>query len=241
MIKHIYVTGDSFSFGQELGGSDVPMKDFFTFTPYMKEKSYTGLIAKEWGVKSYTNTSQPGGSNDRIHRVLTLDIPVILEQYNPDEVFVFISMTHASRREFYDRERRTYSPQISNFEPPKDNYPVHDLWECYTAYFDDPYEQARRHIAQTISIQSFLKVSGIDYLMTNSMNDSQDFINQHSALPPAVRNTVDRIHYPVLPFNRFNGEMKLPFGKFQHPLEDGHEAWAKYLMTYMKDNSIGPA
>lgn len=239
MIKHIYVIGDSFSFGQELGGSDVPMKDFFTFTPYMREKSYTGLIAKEWGVTGYTNVSQPGGSNDRIHRMLTLDIPVLLQQYKPEEIFVFVSMTHASRREFYDRLHQVYTPQISNFAPPKDNIPVYKLWEYYTAYFDHPFEQAQRHIVQTLSIQSLLKVFKIDYLITNSMNDNPEFIEEYNNLPLDVRKQIDRRHYPTTPFNVFAGNLKVPFGKHHHPLEEGHEAWAKYLMGYMKDFSIG--
>ena len=135
-IKHVYVTGDSFSFGQELGGSDVDPEDFYIFTPYMRKTSYTGIITDKWGAEGYTNTSYNGGSNDRIHRMITNDIPRLLTEYKPDEIFVFISLTHASRREFFQESLKNYNPFLSNYEPPKANIPNHMLWKIYTSYFD---------------------------------------------------------------------------------------------------------
>ncbi len=206
----------------------------------MKENSYTGLIAKKWKVEGYTNTSYPGGSNDRIHRMIMTDLPKLFEQYSPDEVFIFISMSHASRREFYDRKLERYSPFICNHEPPKENKAVHILWENYILNFDDPKECADRYISQVLSIQSFLKNLGCDYLITRSMNDDWQFVNHYQALPAQVKVLIDKKHFPdITPFNNYAGTLKLPFGPEKHPLEEGHLAWAKYLMEYMKNNNIG--
>ncbi len=239
MIKHIYVTGDSFSFGQELGGP-ISKDKFYEFTPYMKENSYTGIIAKQWGVEGYTNTSFPGGSNDRIHRMIMTDLPLLFEQYDPTEVFVFISMSHAARREFYFKKYEKYSPFISNHEPPKENKPVHALWENYILNFDDPRECANRYITQLLSIQSFLKTIGCDYLITKSMGDDMEFNQRFEKLPDSVKKLIDRKHYPdIVPFNHYAGICKVPFGPEKHPLEEGHIAWAKYLAEYMQNNNIG--
>jgi len=239
MIKHIYVIGDSFSFGQELGGP-IDKKDFFKFTPYMKEHSYTGIIVREWGVEGYTNTSCPGGSNDRIHRMIFTDLPTLFTHNRPEEVFVFISITHASRTEFFDKRLGKFSPFISNWAPPKENKAVYSLWENYILNFDDPKEQAMRYVSQILSIQSFLKNLGIDYLMTRSMGEDEIFKGHYNALPIEILSLIDKKHFPdIVPFNSFARILKLPFGPEQHPLEEGHRAWAKYLMEYMQQNKIG--
>jgi hypothetical protein len=240
MIKAIYVTGDSFSFGQELGGSDISVEDFYIFTPYMRQYSYTGIIANNWKTEFYQNTSKPGGSNDRIHRKIMFDIPQLLQKYKSNEIFVFISITHAARREFFDSRMKKYSPYINNHEPPKENILNHSLWKCYTSGFDDSFENCQRYVMQVLSIQSFLNNLGVEFLITNSMNESEDFREQFNRLPAEMINLIDRKHYPsIMPFNAYAGTLKLPFGKHKHPLEDGHSAWARYLTEYMSINNIG--
>lgn len=237
--KHIYVTGDSFSFGQELCGHGSG-PGFYKITPQMQAASYTGLIAKEWGVSEITNTSWPGGSNDRILRMITTNLPLLFSRVDPKEIFVFISMTHASRREFFDARLKKYSPFISNFAPPKENKAVYSMWENYVLNFDHHREQAERYISQILSIQGFLKNVGIDYLITKSMNDESEFHTEYNALSSEILSLVDKRQFPDLyPFNNYCGRLKLPFGPEKHPLEEGHVAWTKYLMDYMKQNNIG--
>jgi hypothetical protein len=239
-IKHVYVTGDSFSFGQELGGSDVPVEDFYVFTPYMRQTSYTGIISDAWGVDGYTNTSYNGGSNDRIHRMIINDIPRLLTEYKPEEIFIFISLTHASRREFYQDYANEYSPFLSNHEPPKGNVPNHTLWKIYATYFDSAHEHARRYMLQVLSMQAFLKTLGVGYLMTRSMHDGAKFDQAFDNLPQCQHNLIDRITFPKMQaFNGFATLKRVPFGKYQHPLEDGHAAWANHLLEYMKNNNLG--
>lgn len=239
-IKHVYVTGDSFSFGQELGGSDVPVEDFYVFTPYMRKASYTGIIADAWGSEGYTNTSYNGGSNDRIHRMIINDIPKLLTEYKPEEIFVFISLTHASRREFYQDYSNEYSPFLSNHEPFKDNIPNHTLWKIYATYFDSVYEHAQRYMLQVLSIQAFLKSLGVGYLMTRSMHEGAKFDQAFDNLPQYQHKLIDRIAFPKMQaFNEYAGHKKVPFGKYRHPLEEGHVAWAQHLTAYMKQHNLG--
>jgi hypothetical protein len=95
---------------------------------------------------------------------------------------------------------------------------------------------------QVLSIQSFLNNLGVKFLITNSMNESEDFKEKFNRLPTEMINLIDRKHYPaIMPFNAYAGTLKLPFGKHKHPLEDGHSAWARYLTEYMNINNIGQA
>lgn len=239
-FKVLYVIGDSFSFGQELGERDVSPGKFFVCTDYMKWNSYTGIIAKHWGIEEIHNVSFPGGSNDRIHRMISTNLPLLLKKYAPEEIFVFISLSHASRREFFDVNLQNYSPFISSHSPPKENKPVYSLWENYILNFDSPTEQADRHFTQIASIQSFLKNLEIDYLMTRSMNDSPEVNKKFDQLENTLINIIDRRHFPkIMPFNAYAGTLGVPFGPGKHPLEDGHIVWAEYLMKYMQEAKIG--
>lgn len=242
LIKMIYVAGDSFSFGQELGGSDVPPCDFYKLTDYMRDNSYTGIIAKNWGVDTVINKSLPGGSNDRIYRMITTDLPTYFGQYRPEEIFVFISLTHASRREFYEREHERWCALITNFCPDEtDNKSYKEFWKLYSTYFDDPKEYTPRFIGQILGMQSFLKGLGIRYLMSDSMYHEKELWDIYRAMDPNVIHQIDTVRYHMEePFNGFVGRRKLSFGKYHHPLEEGHLAWANHLMGYMYNKGINP-
>lgn len=238
-IKFIYVIGDSFSFGQELGGSDVPKGQFYVFTDYMRKYSYTGLLADKWGVTNYVNDSLPGGSNDRIVRHVMTELPKHFSLYNPNEIFVFISLTHAARREFFYNDYKKYIPFIVAHEPRKDSMPIYTLWENYVLNFDNPTEQADRYMSQILSMQSFFKSFGINYIFTRSMNDDHNFTAAFNNIDSSVSMLLDRKHFPRIdPFNVFVSTRNASFGKYHHPLEDGHRIWAEYVGKYIEDNLL---
>jgi len=243
IIKAIYVAGDSFSFGQELGGSDVEPKDFYNCTDYMRDNSYTGIIAKTWGVDTVINHSLPGGSNDRTFRMITTELPKLFGDFRPEEIYVFISLTHASRREFYHSMYKYWEALITNFSPdPKfaDKSQL-EFWKLYSTYYDDQKESVTRFLSQVLSMQSFLKGLGIRYLMSDSMHHDAEFWEEYKTIHTNVLYQIDTLrYYREEPFNSYAGRHKLPFGKFHHPLEAGHKAWAEHLMGYMFNNGLNP-
>jgi len=243
LIKAIYTVGDSFSFGQELGGSDVEPKDFYTCTDYMRDNSYTGIIAKTWGVDTVINRSLPGGSNDRTFRMITTDLPTYFGDFKPEEIYVFISLTHASRREFYDNDLDCWNALITNYGPdPKYSKKQSiDFWKLYSAYFDNTKESTTRFLSQILSMQSFLKGLGIRYLMSDSMHHDEEFWNYYKTVHTNVVYMIDTDrYYRDEPFNSFVGRKGLPFGKYHHPLEEGHIAWAQHLMGYIYEKGNNP-
>jgi len=243
LIKMIYVAGDSFSFGQELGGSDVPPRDFYKLTDYMRDNSYTGVIAKTWGVETVINKSLPGGSNDRAFRMITTDLPTYFGDYKPEEIYVFVSLTHASRREFYDNIYGCWNALIPNYSPdPKFSEKQHiEFWKLYAAYYDNPLESTTRFLSQLLSMQAFLKGLGIRYLFSDSMHHDEAFWEEYKKIHTKILYMIDTDrYYREEPFNSFVGRKKLPFGKYNHPLEEGHKAWAEHLMGYIFEKGNNP-
>ena len=241
LIKAIYTIGDSFSFGQELGGSDVEPKDFYKLTDYMRDNSYTGVIGKTWGVDTIINKSLPGGSNDRTVRMLTTDLPLYFDTYHSSEIFVFISLTHPGRREFYEQSSDRWCALIPNYEPLDflEDRIYRRFWKLYAGYFDSNIESLSRFVGQVVLMQSYLKSRGINYLMTDSMAYGPEFWETYRSMNAAITNQIDMVHYNTEePFNWFCGRNKLPIGKHLHPLEEGHRAWANHLMGYMHTQGI---
>lgn len=238
-IKHLYVNGDSFSFGQELGGPLEDRANFYTFTEHMRRFSYTGIIRDNFGIQGYTNNSSPGGSNDRIFRTTVFDVLQLLETCQPSEIFVILSVTHSSRREFRESEAaaNTYFPYMNSV--PEHNSKIRKrMWDIYTTYFDGVHENVDRFLLQIISLQSFFKTHGIPYLITNSMCHSTDFMEILNEQPRHVLQTIDRRRYPDIAFGPWAWDNKHPFGSNHHPLEEGHLAWANFLINYIEGNEL---
>jgi hypothetical protein len=239
-IKHLYVTGDSFSFGQGLKGHDV--NDFYKFTPELRKTSYSGIIADTWGIP-LTNTSLPGGSNDRVLRLLMIDIPKLLKTVSPDQLLVNISYTHASRTEFYSTESKTYTPVITNFEPRSVHFKSHnEIWKTYVTYFDDVREHVDRHLRNLISMQQFLASLGVKYLISRSMQEFQTFHNElaRDVNRKPLIDLIDKKTFPedLPPFNMYVRDNNLNITPCHHTDEGGHRAWAEHLMKYMTEKEI---
>lgn len=240
-IKHLYVNGDSFAFGQELGGSNVPPEDFYTFTDYMRQKCYSGLIADHYGIDGYLNCALPGGSNDRCLRTTLEDLCLLLQNYDPSELFVMISITHAHRREFReaDDDYSCYFPYLNNY-PPIDKWRPERkaLWDIYTTYYDGAIEHAERYFVQLNSLQCFLEKHKIPYLLTNSMTQPTDFQEVWKAKPQYLQNTIISKRHYMLPFADFARNKHFQFGSENHPLEEGHRVWALHLIDYIDRNNL---
>ena len=193
-IKHLYVTGDSFVFGHGLKGHDY--SNFYNFTPELRHTCYTGIIADTWGVNGYTNTALPGGSNDRMYRMVMQDIPELLRDIHPSELFVHIGLSDPSRTEFYSTVGKYYTPFLSNNRPLKGSYDhVYSFWEIYTAYFDDVVEHVDRYTMQVVNLQNFLKSLGIPYLITNAVTPCKEFTDVFNAGPQGLKSIIDKTRY----------------------------------------------
>lgn len=237
----MYVTGDSFSFGQGLMGHN--LQDFYNFTEALRRTSYSGILADKLQIQEYKNTSMPGCSNDRLLRKVLIDVPEILTKVRPDELFINVSLTHAARTEFYSTEAKRYIPMIPNFNPGRNRWKSQlDMWKIYVGYFDDVKEHVDRWLINLISMQKFLDSLGVKYLITRSMPEHHTF---HTELEKEIyrhplRNLINKKTFPdeLEPFNQFIFRNNLKFTKCLHADEEGHRRWAEHLLKYIMENNI---
>ena len=222
MIKHLYVTGDSFAFGHGLPGYNGDM-----FNDELRNQCYSGIIANKLNIETYTNTSKPGGSNDRALRVLLEDIPAILKDTPAKDIFVNICLTSPSRIEFYSNLSNNYLRILPTFEI-KGADPHSELWRLYTRYFLNVVEQVDRYIRQVMLIRLFLESLGIPYLIIQSFPFSDEFMNNLRSRKIDITPYLNE-----LTFAGFCGALEEnAFLSDYHPNSYGHQAWANYLIEH---------
>lgn len=247
MIKFFYVTGDSFAFGDELSesGAKPTAQTLYIFDEYKRRNCYTGLICDRLNISNYKNTACPGGSNERAYRMLTKDIPEALKLYKPEEIFVNISLTQDTRREFCMSNIQRpfdmgddYYIHLSGFEPPRvnDNY---RLWEVLTKYFDHPRGNVTFDIMMVLGIQNFLRYNKIPYLLTSSMGNYYEYSVEKEYISQSLVNQFCPKRCLRTPsFMRFVKDRNYPIATGLHPLEEGHIAWADFLQTYIQEHDL---
>ena len=240
MIKSLYATGDSFVFGHELHDSDLISENdnLFEFTPYKRKHCYTGVISNKLNLEDYQNTGCPGGSNERAYRLLINDISKKLKLYKPEEIFVNISLTHATRREFCFAENGAYYIHLNAWEPVKDiNAHHHRLWEVLVKDFNYDYGHFNFDVMMLLGMQNFLKTNKVPYLITSSMGIEEEL--QKKIIHPYLLDQIYKKRYYVTPsFSLFAKSINCKIGPGLHPLEEGHAAWAEHLLTYINQNNL---
>lgn len=243
MIKLVYTTGDSFAFGQELGAVDAQAGALFEFTSHMRKHCYTGIIADKIGAIEYINSACPGGSNERAYRMLINDLSKKIKVYKPEEIFVFLSLTHATRREFCFSDRGDYYIHINAWEPPSDptspNLKHHRLWEVLVKDFDYDYGHFMYDMMIILAIQNFLRSNKIPYLLTSSMGSHTEEKIQKMYISDHLFEQVHSLRCLLQPsFIKFARTNNFPIGPSLHPLEEGHAQWAKHLLDYITKNNL---
>ena len=238
-IEFLYVTGDSFAFGQGLPGHSSEMSKFYIFTSEMRDTVYSGVLANKWQIPNYINTALPGGSNDRMARMIYNDIPKLLETVKPESILVHVGITHAARTEFYSVERQSYIPFISNFKPKNGITHLTDFWQLYVSSFDDEAEHVDRYLRTIVSMQLFLERLGVKYFFTRAMPDSHGFDNMMQLHNPALYKMINKKLFPDID-SMYSWCTNKNFEKTEchHYGADAHAAWADHLIDYMENNNI---
>lgn len=238
MIKLMYVNGDSFSFGEELG--EVDNKSRLLFNEYKRKHCYSGIIADHYQIPNYINNSMPGGSNQRAYRTMVKDISKLLNDYRPEEIFVNISVTNPLRAEFVHGEsEREYWDFMVAYPPGKETGFFYTLWKVIADHFNFDHGWYNFNILLILGIQNFLKVNNIPYLITSSMHNHGEIIRERNSVSNEVLQQLDLKRYHVEPsFMTFCQEYKHPTGPRYHPLEQGHASWAEHLISIIDQRNL---
>jgi len=241
MIKCLYVNGDSFAFGQELGIGQ-PWYDEVTildFTPYHRTHCYSGIIADTLQAEEYINNSRPGGSNERAYRCVITDVSKLLEKYKPEEIFVTVSLSSPLRREFWRLDHKKWWPYMAPHEPPKIDSVSHDFWTMFTKNFSGDIGFYNFDAMMVLGIQNFLIRNKIPYLLTSSMNNIYEDEITNNIISKVVLDQVYKHRCFINPsFMIFNRDVNQGIGPGYHPLEGGHQLWAEYLLKYIENHNL---
>lgn len=238
MIKLFYAVGDSFVFGQEMG-PPITKDTFHQFDIYKRVHCYSGIMADTLKIPAYKNSGSPAGSNERSYRVLINDITEKLTIYAPEEIFVNVGLTSATRREFCLNDAGAYYLHMYTWEPPeKDNKVCNDLWKVLDKDFNHDYGNQMFDMMMILSIQNFLRINKIPYLISSALHIPQKLrSNEPQHIPEYLINQIYEKRFFVVPsFNRFADNFKR--GPESHPLEEGHAAWATHLLNYINQNNL---
>lgn len=239
-IKLMYVSGDSFSFGQELGydGTPATHSNFFNFTDHHRTHCYSGIIADTLGIPDYINTSFPSGSNQRVYRMLLKDIPCLLQVYDPSEIFVQISLTHASRREFHFSSVENWVSYMATYPPKNDNW-LYKFWDAYSRETNNDINDYNFDNLIIQGIHNLLIRHKIPYLITDSMGGTgEEALFAENISPEALAQLSGVRYRPFESFHNFTITNQYLVGPSHHPLEEAHRAWATRLLNYIIEYNL---
>ncbi len=217
----LYADGCSLTYGEELPEET------------RERDCWPGVAARMLGADLVLG-ALPASSNDAIfRRVISFVSNYLAEGGDPDDLTVGVCWTEWSRREFGDTIMRHtpdetfYSSILMGF----DDYGLpyfKKLKRIYQEYFDTDREGEQRYLNQVISVQSLLKLHGINYVFLNGIMDAGKFSQRFEPLKAMI----DTRHFPNFrdpngSFVQFSDSHRFPKGKGFHPLEEGHAAWGE--------------
>ena len=235
-IKHLYAIGDSFAAGEGLAAFLPSRSDCAYVSKELQESVFSGIIAKNLSINTYTNFAKRGSSNDRTHRVLTHYIATTTDQLS--ETFMVINITHSARREVFSNKHNMYCQLITNWAPAEKGTPLYNYWATYAAHFDNVIENVDRYLLQIINIQALLEKYGIRYIMVNSMTENSEFYRALGLNASAIA-LINRKTYPdIESFLSWSGNRGFANTPCGHVYEDAHAAWAEYITSYIRDNNL---
>lgn len=229
----MYVTGDSFAFGDEMGVE----QDYTKQTDYQKEHCYSYLMSKKLNVETYVNTALRGGSNERMYRVMLKDVSNLLVLYKPEEIFVTMGFSHAARREFCWNDEGDYYIHIPSAKP--DSFtPFSKLWDILNKSFNYDVGIYNHDAMIKMAIMNFLRVHKIPHLLTTSIIVTGDRLREAEHVQKNILEQMKSKRFMDMPsFMEFN-HGKHPVAPGLHPLEEGHAAWAEELLGYIQQHDI---
>jgi hypothetical protein len=236
MIKFLYASGDSYGFGAELGTAHHSV-----FDDYRRKHCYSGIITDKLKIEEYENKSKQGGSNERVYRRLVTDLPQLLTKYKPEEIFCTLTLSSAIRREYCDNHGN-YMLFLPHQQPavPGTYEHMNKLWDLLIKDFNNDNAIYTYNYMITLGIQNLLKRLRIPHLITYSMLSSWEKDIEDTYINPEQKSLLydtPRI-YREESFMGYVVKKSLSVGPDKHPLEEGHQQWARLLLEYIEKNDL---
>jgi hypothetical protein len=213
----LYINGDSWSYGDELGDES---------EDYRNKNNFAGLIAKHYNIK-LINGSKSGSSNQGILRRSLQDLTKLISQGEVPLVLIGWSAIH--RFELFNTKENCWN----NFYP--GDLSVGDyhknLSNIIFGHYSTDESDKELYVTYVTSLQSFLKLHDIPYLMFNVFESS----------PPTDKDALE-LHSKMLDLNQLLSIDLSSFlkcypnvksGPNKHPLEEGHRLISEFLIQHI--------
>lgn len=217
MINRILAVGDSFTFGEELDNRE--------------QDCYVQQLADQIGAQSVTNLARPGSGNKRMVRNVIEE----LASGKPYDLVV-IGWSSPGRMEFADAQG-TYDlwPGYGGalFRHDHQDWRL-ELLDYINKYHDPEYLYKHYFLFDALMLQSYLKSSGVKYLMLTTVANEY----YHKTFAPRLKPFVSQIDA-----NQFVGwpdagmaewTPKCKRGPNGHFLEEGHKQVADKLYEHIR-------
>lgn len=244
----LYTCGCSFTYGEEL-------KD--------KQNSWPNKLGKLLQASEVINTATCSASNEYIQRNV-VDF-ILSNNKKSDDIFVAVGWTSDIRWEGYidnpiqtyvqlkvdrhvqythPKESRIYLKKeidllIPNFIQTEYNRISNDFLLCFKGNKHFNFYNKLKHILLT---HCFLDMMNIKHIFFNSLIEIHD---KQTQLLDAIKflKNIKQIQNKFKDYYIINPTMEeysqaYPLAPLKHPLEEGHDAWAKYLYEYIKEKNI---
>jgi len=230
----LYANGCSMTAGEELGGDVFDSRGYKisdVSTEYRLENAYPKKLADLLNMDCF-NDACGGSSNDRITRTTIDWTSNYLQTNKAEELFVVIGWSAPNRIEFRIDDR--WIDILPQWVPPEE--PMKTITNFYDDNIYDEIYDDTRTVINILSLQSWLKTNKIPYLFTSALHVD------YTKMCVYVKTMIDMIelnryfHMLDSKYHMYRMCNNYPKGPREHPLEEGHAAWARILHQHITQN-----
>lgn len=208
-VKILYANGDSWTAGDIVDPIRFKDQPWHVNHPdndaYRLPRVWPHMAAKQLGI-SVLNNSSAGSSNDGIIRRTLNDIPKLLKEYTPEQIYVVIGWTSPERKDFFYKTKERGSWDIlypAELDHYKDEDPDIDVfYKIYTTKYWNEEEYITRFINQNNLLAGYLKSKNIKFTFFNAFYEDKSTVLDKSEGIHNLRNSPSLYGFINRYFNR---------------------------------------
>lgn len=218
---------------------------------YFNNFNWAGRVKEQLKIKNLINDAWGGASNSRIIRT-TIDFILTLTEEQRQSTLVIIGWTDTGRDEIllqntwqYFNVTQPFSTTVNRFQILDDKFikKVDKFQEEYIVDIYDDRVGVQKYFQGIYLLSNLLENLGIRYYFFSAL--PQWWTAGHLKLNHVVEDELPiyvewyEKHRFIHPMSDnmflFIANSQYPLGKYNHPLSEGHAAWADYLLPFIEN------
>lgn len=201
-VKLLYVNGDSWSAGDIVDPVKFKDESWHVMHPdndsYRLPKVWPNKVAESLNIKCINN-SVAGSSNDGIVRRMLTDIPKLLKEYKPEEIFLIIGWTSPERKDFFYKGKgqnswdTLYPAEVGHWKDT--DIDKNEFYKIYTTRYWNEEEYLTRFINQNMLVAGYLENLGIKFLFFNAFYENKQVVLENDPNRHNIKHSPRLIDY----------------------------------------------